>query len=63
MAPAAVAEITFAAIAERRFWILTHAQQYAPAMRARTEGAINGVNPDDSSVDPNFRHATGRVPS
>jgi|HubBroStandDraft_4_1064222.scaffolds.fasta_scaffold350990_1 NAD(P)-dependent dehydrogenase (short-subunit alcohol dehydrogenase family) len=63
MQPAEVADITFAAIAERRFWILTHPQQYAPAMRARTEGAINGVNPDDSTVDPNFRSATGRVPS
>jgi NAD(P)-dependent dehydrogenase (short-subunit alcohol dehydrogenase family) len=62
MAPAQVADITFSAIAERRFWILTHPQQYASAMRARTEGAINGVNPDDSTVDPNFRAQTGRVP-
>jgi hypothetical protein len=32
-------------------------------MRARTEGMINGANPDDTTVDPNFRRATGRVPS
>jgi len=24
---------------------------------------INGANPDDTTVDPNFRRATGRVPS
>lgn len=63
MQPAEVADITFAAIAERRFWILTHPQQYAPAMRARIEGAINGDNPDDATVDPNFRRAAGRSPS
>jgi NADP-dependent 3-hydroxy acid dehydrogenase YdfG len=63
MAPAEVADITFAAIAKRRFWILTHPQQYAPAMRARIEGAINGDNPDDATVDPNFRRATGRRPT
>jgi NAD(P)-dependent dehydrogenase (short-subunit alcohol dehydrogenase family) len=62
MAPARVADMTFEAIAERRFWILTHASQFAPAMRARTEGAISGANPDDSTVDPNFRRETGRVP-
>ena len=63
MAPAEVAELTFRAIDERRFWILTHPQQYAPAMRARIEGAINGSNPDDTTVDPNFRRSTGRTPS
>jgi hypothetical protein len=31
-------------------------------MRARTEGIINGANPDDASVDPNFRRESGRVP-
>ena len=62
MAPAQVADIMFDAIAERRFWILTHPEQYAPAMRARTEGIISGANPDDASVDPNFRRESGRVP-
>jgi len=62
MAPAQVADIMFEAIAARRFWILTHPQQYAPAMRARTEGIINGANPDDTTVDPNFRRESGRVP-
>jgi NADP-dependent 3-hydroxy acid dehydrogenase YdfG len=59
---AAVAEITFAALAQRRFWILTHPDQYADAIRARAEGAATGANPDDSSVDPNFRRDTGRMP-
>jgi NADP-dependent 3-hydroxy acid dehydrogenase YdfG len=62
MAPAQVAEIMFEAIAARRFWILTHPEQYAPAMRARTDGIINGANPDDTTVDPNFRRESGRVP-
>jgi len=63
MTPSRVAEITFDGLAKRRFWILTHPEQYAPAMRARTEGAIAGCDPDDSTVDPNFRAATGRTPS
>jgi NAD(P)-dependent dehydrogenase (short-subunit alcohol dehydrogenase family) len=63
MRPAEVADITFEAIAQRRFWILTHPQQYAPAMQARMAGAIDGTNPDDTTVDPNFREDTGRVPS
>ena len=62
MAPAQVADITFEAIAERRFWILTHPQQYAPAIRARAEGIVSGANPDDETVDPNFRRSSGRVP-
>jgi NADP-dependent 3-hydroxy acid dehydrogenase YdfG len=62
MAPAQVADIMFEGIAARRFWILTHPQQYAAAMRARTEGIINGANPDDTTVDPNFRSDRGRVP-
>jgi NAD(P)-dependent dehydrogenase (short-subunit alcohol dehydrogenase family) len=62
LAPSTVADMTFAAIAERRFWILTHREQYAAAMRARTDGAIDGINPDDRSVDPNFSRAAGRTP-
>jgi short-subunit dehydrogenase len=62
MAPAQVADATFEAIAARRFWIMTHTRQFAPAMRARTDGMIAGANPDDASVDPNFRRETGRVP-
>ncbi|HEY1777694.1 MAG TPA: SDR family NAD(P)-dependent oxidoreductase [Solirubrobacteraceae bacterium] len=62
ISPAAVAEITFAALEQRRFWILTHPDQYADAIRARAEGAATGANPDDSSVDPNFRRDTGRTP-
>jgi NADP-dependent 3-hydroxy acid dehydrogenase YdfG len=58
MAPSEVADITFDAIAESRFWILTHPELYAPAARARTEGVINGANPDDTTVDPNHRPRT-----
>jgi NAD(P)-dependent dehydrogenase (short-subunit alcohol dehydrogenase family) len=62
ISPEAVAEITFTALDERRFWILTHPDQYADAIRARGEGAATGQNPDDRSVDPNFRRETGRTP-
>jgi len=62
MAPARVAEIVFDAIAARRFWIVTHAEQYASAIRARAEGIVNATNPDDASVDPNFTRASGNVP-
>jgi NADP-dependent 3-hydroxy acid dehydrogenase YdfG len=62
MTPAQVAAITFEGIAERRFWILTHRAQFAPAMCARMEGAVAGENPDESTVDPNWKKGTGRVP-
>jgi NAD(P)-dependent dehydrogenase (short-subunit alcohol dehydrogenase family) len=62
MAPAQVAEVVFEAIAQRRFWIVTHPQQYAPAIRARAEGIITGANPDDATVDPNYTRASGRRP-
>lgn len=62
MSPQRVAEITFAAIGRGEFWILTHAEQYAPAIRARPEGMVVAANPDDDTVDPNFRRASGRVP-
>ena len=57
-----VAAITFEGIAARRFWILTHRTQFASAMRARIEGAVSGENPDESTVDPNWKKETGRVP-
>ena len=62
MAPAAVADIVFEAIGERRFWIVTHPDQYASAIRARAEGIITGANPDDETVDPNFTRSSGRAP-
>ena len=62
MTPGRVADVVFEAVAARQFWVLTHASQYGPAMRARTEGAITGRNPDDESVDPNFRSDRGRKP-
>jgi NAD(P)-dependent dehydrogenase (short-subunit alcohol dehydrogenase family) len=63
MQPAEVADITFAGLAEHRFWILTHPDQGASAIRARAEDIVTGRNPGDESVDPNFSTATGRTPS
>jgi NAD(P)-dependent dehydrogenase (short-subunit alcohol dehydrogenase family) len=63
MQPEQVADILFDGLAERRFWILTHPEQGAPAIRGRAEGIVSTRNPDDESVDPNFRRSTGRAPS
>lgn len=63
MQPAEVADILFAGLAERRFWILTHPEQGAAAIRARAEDIVTGRNPGDESVDPNFSRSTGRAPS
>ena len=61
MQPEQVADITFAGLRERRFWILTRPEQGAPAIRARAEDIIAGRNPGDESVDPNFSRSTGRT--
>ena len=63
MQPEQVADITFAGLRERRFWILTHPGQGASAIRARAEDIVAGRNPGDESVDPNFSRSTGRTPS
>ena len=63
MQPDQVADILFAGLAERRFWILTHPEQGAPPIRARANGIVEARNPDDESVDPNFKLSTGRTPS
>jgi NADP-dependent 3-hydroxy acid dehydrogenase YdfG len=63
MQPAQVADIMFAGLRERRFWILTHPEQGAAAIRARAEDIVTGRNPGDESVDPNFTSSTGRKPS
>jgi hypothetical protein len=63
MQPAQVADIMFAGLRERRFWILTHPEQGAAAIRARAEDIVAGRNPGDESVDPNFTSSTGRQPS
>lgn len=63
MRPDQVADILFAGMAERRFWILTHPEQGASAIRGRADGIVAARNPDDESVDPNFRRSTGRTPS
>jgi NADP-dependent 3-hydroxy acid dehydrogenase YdfG len=63
MQPAQAADLLFAGLAERRFRILTHPEQGAPAIRARAEDIVTGRNPGDESVDPNFSTSTGRTPS
>jgi NADP-dependent 3-hydroxy acid dehydrogenase YdfG len=63
MRPEQVADILFAGLAERRFWILTHPEQGASAIRGRADGIVAARNPDDESVDPNFTRSTGRSPS
>jgi NAD(P)-dependent dehydrogenase (short-subunit alcohol dehydrogenase family) len=63
MKPAQAADIMFTGVSERRFWILTHPEQSAPAILARAEGIVASRNPGDDSVDPNFRRSTGRTPS
>jgi NAD(P)-dependent dehydrogenase (short-subunit alcohol dehydrogenase family) len=63
MRPEQVADILFAGLVERRFWILTHPEQGAAAIRGRADGIVAARNPDDESVDPNFRRSTGRTPS
>lgn len=50
--PREVADQVFEAIAARHFWVLTHPWQYADAIRARFDGAVAGVNPDDATLDP-----------
>ena len=63
MQPAQAADIMFDGVRERRFWILTHPEQSASAIRARAEDIVAGRNPGDESVDPNFSSSTGRTPS
>jgi hypothetical protein len=63
MQPAQAADIMFAGLRDRRFWILTHPEQNASAIRARAEDIVTGRNPGDESVDPNFSRSTGRTPS
>jgi NAD(P)-dependent dehydrogenase (short-subunit alcohol dehydrogenase family) len=63
MQPAQAADILFAGLREQRFWILTHPEQCAPAIRARAEEIATGANPGDESGDPNFARSTGRTPS
>lgn len=52
MDPADVASVTFDAIVDGQFWILTQAHHVAPKMRARLDQMVEQRNPDHSSVDP-----------
>jgi NAD(P)-dependent dehydrogenase (short-subunit alcohol dehydrogenase family) len=54
--------IVFDAIAEDRFWILTHPGLYADAIRQRGNGAASQADPDEASADPwvmSLQHLTG----
>jgi len=44
MSPAGVAQHVFEAVADERFWILTH-ESFKPMVTARFEGAVRGANP------------------
>ncbi len=65
MPPAQAADIMFAgASRERRFWILTHPEQSAPAIRGAAPRASSPAgNPGDESVDPNFGDPRADAPS
>ena len=45
MPPQQLADITFSAIREKKFYILTNAEQYIPMMQARMEDIIHQHNP------------------
>lgn len=49
--PEDIAEHVFAGIANRRFWILPHAEQLRPTVLSRASQMIEGINPDQSSMD------------
>lgn len=51
MSPAEVAELVFAAIAEKRFWVLPH-KGFKPALQARLESVLSESNPQFSPFDP-----------
>lgn len=59
--PDAVARMTFEAIVARRFWILTHAAQMAPFIRARTDQMVRERNPDGTSVDPDVARTSSQA--
>lgn len=51
MSPGGLAERVFAAIAEKRFWILPH-KGFKPALRARLESVLEERNPQFAPFDP-----------
>ncbi|MCM2331806.1 MAG: SDR family NAD(P)-dependent oxidoreductase [Pseudomonas sagittaria] len=51
MSPSELAELVFAAIAEKRFWILPH-KGFKPALRARLESVLEERNPQFNLFDP-----------
>ncbi len=59
--PADVAAQVFEAIHNRQFWILTHASQMEPFLRARTNQVLAQTNPDAHSIDPDAAKSTGLV--
>jgi NAD(P)-dependent dehydrogenase (short-subunit alcohol dehydrogenase family) len=46
-----LADQVFAAVRERRFWVLPHVDEMGGIAQARLAQAIEGKNPDDASVD------------
>lgn len=52
MEPYEVGRLAFDAIEQRRFWVLTHPDLFAEAIRARGETTASQENPDERSADP-----------
>ncbi|MFB9952897.1 SDR family NAD(P)-dependent oxidoreductase [Rhizobium puerariae] len=61
MEPGDVARQVFSAITTRQFWILTHAAQMEPHIRARSEEIVNQVNPGQGSIDPDVARSSSAI--
>jgi NADP-dependent 3-hydroxy acid dehydrogenase YdfG len=59
--PDDVADQVFDAIVARRFWILTHAAQMEPHIRARAEQMVTQTNPDAASADPDVARTMSKA--
>jgi hypothetical protein len=59
--PEDVAKQVFDAISAQRFWILTHAKQMGPFIRARTEQIVTQTNPDRRSIDPDAAKTSAAI--
>jgi hypothetical protein len=57
------ADIMFAGLRERRFWILTHPRARCDGDPGPRRGHRDGRKPGDESVDLNFTSSSSRKPS
>jgi NAD(P)-dependent dehydrogenase (short-subunit alcohol dehydrogenase family) len=56
MPPEEVADHVISAIRDRRFWVLTHVREYGPAILARTEGMLAGLDPQAVDIAAILEH-------